>query len=98
MSKSLVYTRENARKIIQDAIEECAEGLRRVSFNAFASNGEYHLALWLYKWGNTYEFYWKGGVLQVNEATYRMAVRYARPRGVPVFLVDKTYERFEEEF
>jgi hypothetical protein len=97
MSKSLVYTRENARRILQDVIDECAEGLRQVGFNAYASNGEYNLALRFFKWGNSYEFYWNGGVLEVTKAAYQMAVVYAKKRGVPVFLVNKTYQYTELE-
>jgi hypothetical protein len=42
--------------------------------------------------------YWNGDVFEVSGAAYQMAVRCARKRGVSVFLVDKTYERFEGEF
>ena len=98
MSRSLIYTRENARLILEGAIDECEKGLSEVGFNALVNDGRYNLALRFYKWGKTYEFYWNGGVFEVSEAAYQMAVRCARKRGVPVFLVDKTYERFEGEF
>ena len=64
---------------------------------SLVNDGRFNLALRFIKWGNSYEFYWNGGVLEVTMAAYRMAVVCARKRGVPAFLVDKTYQYAEFE-
>ena len=92
MSRLLVYTRENARVILQGAIDECPEAWHRIGFDVLRNDGRYNLALRFIRLGNRYAFSWNGGLLEVTKAAYRMAVSHARKRGVPVLLEDNTYE------